>query len=193
MSPPYQQRRGAVWASAAVMIAGTLARGAALAGAQSPGPVSAPVPSTPTPGHERLAFFDGRWTVEGLPRERQFREQCAWMEGGRRHVVCRSRSRAATGEWREGYSIFSYRPSDSTYLYHGFRAGGAVETMTGKATTDGWAFQSESGTGPARQRLLVTITRLTSGGLHLIDATATGDGAFVVGDTVRYVRLPVVR
>jgi hypothetical protein len=189
MPTPDRHARRAVRLLAAMTLPVALLCAAPRAAAQSPAP-PAPPPSTPTPGHERLAFFDGWWTVDGLPREREFREHCTWMEGGRRHIVCRSRSRSASGERREGYSLFSYRPSDSTYLYHGFRPSGAVETMTGKATRDGWEFETASGAGAARQRMRVTIARLVSGGFHLIDATATGDGAFVPGDTVRYVRLP---
>jgi hypothetical protein len=104
-------------------------------------------------------------------------------------MVCRSRWRAGDGTWREGVSIFSYRTADSTYLYHGFRSGGAVETLTGRATADGWRFGAESGSGDARQRVRVTITRLADGNFHLVEATAEGDGAFVSGDTTRYVRL----
>ena len=150
---------------------------------------SAPAgPNAPTVGHERLAFFVGDWTVADSPPERAFREQCTWMAGGRRHVLCRSRFRTSGGEWREGLSIFSYRAADSTYLYHGFRSGGAVEALTGRATEDGWEFGTQSGTGAARQRLRVTITRLPGGRFQLIDATATGEGPFVPGDTTRYVR-----
>ena len=123
-----------------------------------------------------------------FPPGRAFRERCDWLEGGRRHVVCRSGSRASTGEWREGVSIFSYRAADSTYLYHGFRSGGAVETLTGRATADGWDFGTEVGTGVTRQRQRVTITRLPDGGFRLVDALATGDGPFVAGDTTRHVR-----
>lgn len=171
-------------------VAGVLLVGAvsalrpAAAGAQA-----AATPSTSTPGHERLAFFAGEWTVAGSPPEREFRERCAWLEGGRRHMVCRGRSRAATGEWREGVSIFSYRAADSTYLYHGFRSGGAVEALTGRATADGWDFGAELGDGASRQRLRVTITRLPDGGFRLVDALAAGDGPFVPGDTTRYLRL----
>ena len=147
-------------------------------------------PAAPTAGHEPLAFFEGLWTVEGLPVAREFRERCTWMEGGRRHVVCRSRSRSAAGDFREGISIFSYRPADSTYLYHGFRSSGAVETMTGRATADGWVFGAESGVGAARERARVTIVRRPDGGFLLLAATATGDGPFGAADTTRYRRLP---
>ena len=166
--------------------------GAAIAAAPRAARAQTPVPAgpnAPTTAHERLAFFVGDWTVAGSPPERAFREQCTWMAGGRRHVLCRSRFRTSGGEWREGLSIFSYRAADSTYLYHGFRSGGAVEALTGRATPDGWEFGTESGTGADRQRLRVTITRQPDGRFQLVDATATGEGPFVPGDTTRYVRL----
>lgn len=166
--------------------------GAAIAAAPRAARAQTPVPAgpnAPTTAHERLAFFVGDWTVAGSPPERAFREQCTWMALGRRHVLCRSRFRTSGGEWREGLSIFSYRAADSTYLYHGFRSGGAVEALTGRATPDGWEFGTESGTGADRQRLRVTITRQPDGRFQLVDATATGEGPFVPGDTTRYVRL----
>lgn len=163
----------------------TFAGGPAVAGAQAPTP-----PSAPSARHEPLAFLEGLWTVEGLPAAREFRERCTWMEGGRRHVVCRSRSRSAAGDLREGISIFSYRPADSTYLYHGFRSSGAVETMEGRATAVGWEFHAGSGAGASRERARVTIVRRPDGNFLLLAATATGDAPFGAADTTRYRRLP---
>ena len=68
---------------------------------------SAASSTTASPPHERLAVLEGTWWVAELPAERGFRERCAWLEGARRHMVCRSRSRNAAGEWREGLSMFS--------------------------------------------------------------------------------------
>lgn len=161
---------------------------AALPLAVAPAGAQSVPPDTPLPPYERLAFFEGTWTVADTPPERQFRETCAWMEGGRRHMVCRTRSRTASGQWREGISMFSYRASDSTYLYYGLRSGGATDAQAGHATADGWRFSGESGTGAARRRVRVTITG-TPEGFLLVEDTATGDGPFEKAGEVRYIRL----
>ena len=157
---------------------------AAQTGASRPAPVS---PSTPSPAHERLAFFEGTWTVSELPPERAYRERCAWMEGGRRHIICRARSRSASGEAREAMSMFSFRPADSTYLYYGLRAGGAVEQLTGRATAHGWEFSGETGSGVSRERKLVTISRLSDQRFRFIEAVAHGEAPFSAADTIHYV------
>lgn len=163
--------------------------------APSPAPSSAssPVsPRTPSAPHERLTYFEGTWTVEELPATRRFREQCAWLPEGRRHMVCRNRSVSVSGEAREGMSMFSYRAADSTYLYYGLGAGGGVEVLEGRTTPDGWEFWGTRGVGPAadRERVRVTIMRLPAGRFRFVEQTARGAGAFSAGDTIHYRPLP---
>lgn len=146
-------------------------------------------PLTPSPAHEELGFFEGAWTIEERPAEQELLETCAWQNAGRRHMVCRSNWRVGSG-MREGVSIFSFRAVDSTYLYHGFRAGGAVETLHGRRLADGWEFGSEEGVGPTRQRIRVTITRLGARRFRLVAESAVGDGPWTVEDTEHYVPAP---
>jgi hypothetical protein len=155
-------------------------------GAQAAPP--APSPATPSAPHERLTFFEGEWTVEELPPARAFRERCAWMDGGRRHMLCRSRSMSAAGAWREGLSMFSYRPADSSYVYYGLRPSGATQSLVGRPSPDGadWEFRGEEGTGAARERTLVRITRLPEGRFRFVEQTARGDAAFAGADTIHY-------
>ena len=144
---------------------------------------------TPSPAHEELGFFEGAWTIEERPAEQELLETCAWQNAGRRHMVCRSNLRGGSG-MREGVSIFSFRAVDSTYLYHGFRAGGAVETLHGRRLADGWEFGSEEGVGPTRQRIRVTITRLGARRFRLVAESAVGDGPWTVEDTEHNVPAP---
>lgn len=147
----------------------------------------APVtPMTPSTAHEALVFFEGSWTIEERPEAEGFVETCAWLPAGRRHMVCRSTWRGENGV-REGWSIFSYRAADSTYLYYGLRAGGAVEPMLGRRLADGWEFVSETGAGESRQRVRVAITRLEPQRFRLVASTAVGEGPWVVADTEHYI------
>ncbi len=153
--------------------------------AAAPRPAS---PASPSAPHERLSFFEGFWTVEEIPVEREFRERCVWLEGGRRHMVCRSRSRSASGEWREGLSMFSYRPADSTYVYWGLRPSGATQQLVGRVTSDGaaWEFTGNETRPDGRLRTLVRIARLPNGRFRFVEQTARGDSPFTTADTIHY-------
>jgi hypothetical protein len=159
-----------------------------LAYAQAPAPAPAPTtPMTPSEPHEKLSFFIGSWTTVEAPADQRFRETCGWLNAGRRHVVCHSRWETATGP-REGLSIFSYRAADSTYVYQGFRAGGATETLLGRPSPDGqgWEFGGETGTGATRQRTRVVITSVGDGAFRFAQQTATGDGEWSKEEVVNY-------
>lgn len=179
MNQPHRPRRGQLHRLAARVVV------CAVFGA----PVAAQpaaTPMTPSPPHEALSFFEGSWTIEERPAPQEFVEACAWLPAGRRHMVCRSTWLAASGA-REGWSIFSYRAADSTYLYHGLRAGGAVEPMQGRQLPDGWEFLSEAGVGAERQRMRVVITQLAAQRFRLVASAATGDGPWEVVGTEHYV------
>lgn len=145
-------------------------------------------PMTQPNSHEALSFFEGTWTTEeSLPKE-GFVETCSWLNGGRRHMVCRSRRQTGSGP-REGMSIFSYRETDSTYLYHGFRSNGEVEVLEGQPVANGWLFSHEIDMGITRQRTRVTITRLSNDHFKLVAESAEGDNPWVVEGTANYRRI----
>jgi hypothetical protein len=79
-------------------------------------------PSVPREAHERMTFFEGTWTTDGKPDAANgspapvgHEETCAWLSGGRRHMVCRS-WRESAGTRRETMYVLSYRGADSTYI-----------------------------------------------------------------------------
>jgi hypothetical protein len=148
----------------------------------------APAPAVPSAPHERLAFFEGTWTLADAPPEQNFRETCAWLADGRRHMVCRSRWMTPTGP-REGLSVFSYSPATGDYLYNGFRAGGAVVTHRGTPKGDGWQFTSEQGEGVDRTMTRVTITPVEGGDMQFIEESARGGSAWELRAKLRYKRV----
>jgi hypothetical protein len=145
-------------------------------------------PAAPSEPHEALAFFEGTWTTSDPAPADDFRETCAWLPEGRRHMVCRSRWRTATGR-REGLSILSYDAAAGEYRYHGFRPGGAVVTQKGRRLPAGWLFTSEQGTGAERVRHRVTIDRTGDDRYRFLSETAKGDEPWSVGARFEYLRV----
>lgn len=147
-------------------------------------PVSPLTPSTP---HEALLFFEGTWMVEESPPEEEYVETCGWLPAGRRHMVCRSRWRTPAGV-REGMSMFSYRAEDSTYLYYGLRAGGAVAAYEGKSVPGGWDFTAMRGTGAERVRERITIRSMGPDRFRFTAESSTGDQPWSVDAELHFRR-----
>jgi hypothetical protein len=146
-------------------------------------------PSEPSAPHEKLRFFEGTWTTSDSTPEQAFRESCAWLPEGRRHMVCRSRWKTVAGP-REGMSIFSYDPATGEYVYNGFRAGGAHVTQRGSEEDGRWVFRSESGKEAERVRSRVTIEPNQQGGFAFLSEVSAGVGPWKEQARFTYVRLP---
>lgn len=149
-----------------------------------------PAPDTPLPEYEALGFFEGTWTIAELPPEQEFRETCAWLPGGRRHMVCRSRFRAANGALREGLSLFSYDPATGTYLYYGLRPSGAVETNRGSFDGERWFLTGEDRNGETVRRRRITIRGAEGGGYHFVEESSDGEAPWRVEAEYRFVPVP---
>jgi len=96
-------------------------------------------PTTPRPAHERLAVLEGTWAKKDLPTGETFRDTCAWLPEGRRHMICRQRAESSRGA-TEQMAIFSYRGADSTYLLTVLLANGQVWRYEGRPDADRWVF-----------------------------------------------------
>jgi hypothetical protein len=143
---------------------------------------------TPSDAHEALAFFEGSWTIQERAAAARLIERCAWLNAGRRHMICHSTWQVTSGP-REGVSIFSFRASDSTYLYYGLRPSGAVEHMSGQRTADGFVFTSATGEGATRQRTRVTIRATAGAGFRFVAESSVGDGPWKEEGVETYVRI----
>ncbi len=148
-----------------------------------------PTPLSPSAPHEALSFYEGSWTIEERPAAEQFVETCAWLNAGRRHMVCRSRWSVATGP-REGMSLFSYRAADSTYLYYGLRAGGAVEALEGRQVPGGFQFWTPPARGRRGERIRVTMTRVGPQRFDFVAESSLDGGPWKVEGTEHYVPAP---
>jgi hypothetical protein len=155
---------------------------AAAAGQASPerGPSRALAP------HERLAVFEGTWTLAEAGEGPSFQETCAWLPEGRRHLVCRSRfwseQRAV-----EHMMVYSYTRADSTYVVTAFLAPGQVWRYVGGPDADRWVFDLETdrADGP-RIRTVVTVRPDT---LHFVEEVSEDGGAWRTTEDYRHVRV----
>ena len=142
-------------------------------------------PITPRPAHERLAVFEGSWQAAGSGGST---ETCAWLEGGRRHMICQARRTSPTRAV-EQRTIFSYRGRDSTYIATAFLATGQVWTYHGRPDGDKWVFdlQADRPNIPQRLRMVITVARDT---IHFIEESSENGGPWSVTEDYRHVRMP---
>ena len=119
-------------------------------------PSQGAAPRTPRPAHERLAVLEGTWTKKDLPAGESFRDTCAWLPEGRRHMICVQRAESPRRA-SEQMAIFSYRGADSTYLLTVLLANGQVWRYEGRPDADRWIFElvsSQPGSPRLRQLLI---------------------------------------
>ena len=156
--------------------------------------------STPRPGrnraaYERLAFLEGTWTREpgafyaSGPDETPYTERCAWLAGGRRHMVCHG-SFGAGAAAKATIGITSYRPADSTYVYYAaFPSGGTLE-YEGRAEADGWLYTLQPNPLiPGGTRLRTRLTRVGDDVLRFVEEASTDGGPWQVTEDYRHRRV----
>ena len=145
-------------------------------------------PMTPRAAHERLAVFEGSWQPAGAQTSGGSINTCAWLEGGRRHMVCRDRRDLSTGPIEQRMT-YGYRGRDSTYIATVFLASGQVWTYHGRPEGDKWVFdlQSDRPNNPQRLRMVITVARDT---IHFIEESSESGGPWSVSEDYRHVRMP---
>lgn len=148
-------------------------------------------PMTPRPAYERLGVFEGTWTLEGSPPEREFIETCNWMPEGRRHLMCRTRYRNELGP-QERMAIYSYRASDSTYLVYALMRTGEAFLYAGRSVGDRWVMDFLPHAGDLRwrpaQRVRMVIT-VQSDTIRFVEESSENGGPWQISEDYRYVRV----
>jgi hypothetical protein len=142
--------------------------------------------------HEALAFFEGTWTspeeAGTEPAKREWQETCAWLDGGRRHIVCTPRWQLASGAFN-GLAVYSYDEKSGEYLSYAFKPFGRVTTQRGQRIPRGFRFLSERGTGEERVRERYTLEEGAGGRISTVLETAKGDGPWVIDDKSEVLRM----
>ena len=154
-------------------------------------------PAEPSPPHERMAVFEGTWAVapgawfESGPQPPGTSEDtCAWLPGGRRHMVCRRWIQAEGSDVRrESIQVLSYRGRDSTYVSHLAFPTGATLTYHGRIEGERWVMNLQpSPHFPPNLRLRTIITQ-EQDGLRFIEEASEDGGAWRKTEDYRYQRV----
>lgn len=135
----------------------------ALVGAPTLWAQEAAGPPKPGPEHQKLAYFVGRWTIEGTMQpgpmgpggQMTGTESCEWFPGGF-HIVCRSEGKGPTGE-SHGLSLLGYNGEQKRYTWYGIDNSGFGDGATGDVQGDTWNWQSESMMGGQSVKMRFTI------------------------------------
>ena len=153
--------------------------------AQNPSPVR-PDPTVVSAPHEKMSFFEGTWSVEPGAHE----ETCAWLPGGRRHMVCRSwRQRPGETTRRETIQILSYQPHNATYLAHFAFPSGDTVTYVGRVEGDRWVLDMQpSPLLPSNQRFREIITK-AGDRLRFVEERSVDGGPWSITEDYQYRRV----
>ena len=167
------------------------------AAAQDSRPRRSADPAMPNPAHERMKLFEGTWVPvpdaylkSGARPSPTSQETCAWLSGGRRHMVCR------TTYTVEGYSVpresmyvLSYREADSTYIAHFAFAGGDNLVYHGRLEGERWVLNLQpTPLLPANKRLREIITVVPEG-LRYVEEQSVDGGPWTVTEDYRRRRI----
>ena len=154
-------------------------------------------PADPSAPHERMAVFEGTWTMapgayfeSGPQPAGQGEETCAWLPGGRRHMVCRRwTQREGSDVRREAINVMSYRGRDSTYIAHFAFPDGQTLTYHGRIEGERWVMNLQpTPLFPATLRLRTIITSEPDG-LRFVEEASEDGGAWRVTEDYRYRRV----
>jgi len=103
-----------------------------------------------TAEHESLGMWVGTWSGTGEMKPGPFgdggpmswTETCSWFEGGKFHVVCKSKGEGPMGPMK-GLGIMGYNAEKKVYTYYGVDNTGWSGYSEGTRSGDTWTYQNE--------------------------------------------------
>jgi hypothetical protein len=132
-------------------------------------PAAAP---KPTPEHQKLGYYVGKWTAEGETKPSPFapagkftsNDSCEWFEGGF-SVVCRSEGKGPMGPTK-GIGIMGYSTDEKAYTYYGVDNSPMTMASVPRGTVQGdtWVYDDEAKMGgkKVKSRYTMKISSPTS-------------------------------
>jgi hypothetical protein len=121
----------------------------------------------PGPEHQKLAYFVGRWTIEGTMQPGPMgpggpmtgTDTCEWFAGGF-HIVCKSDGRGPAGEMH-GLNLLGYSSERKRYTYYGIDNSGWGDGATGELVGDTWNWESEATYGGQPVKTKYTLKQVS--------------------------------
>lgn len=123
----------------------------------------------PTPEHQKLGYYVGKWKGDGELKANPFmpagkytsEDECEWFQGGFA-VVCKSEGKGPQGEIKS-VGIMGYSTEEKTYTYYGIDSNGMMPTSVAKGTVSGdtWTYTDESKYGGQLVKSRYTIKQLS--------------------------------
>ena len=151
-------------------------------------------PASPSPPHERMAFFEGTWELEpggkpaSIAKEAGRRETCSWLAGARRHIVCRTFRESATGP-RESMYVLSYNEHDARYTAWFAFPGGQTLLYHGTLEGDRWIMELQPPSGTRAGLRLRTVITPTESGIRFVEEASRDGGPWEISEDYRYKRI----
>jgi hypothetical protein len=129
----------------------------------------APQAPKPSPEHERLGYFVGKWTNEGEVKpgpmgpggKMRSSDTCEWFEG-RFSVICRYEGTGPMGP-SKGIGILGYNTEEKVYTYYGVDNSNMTMASVPKGTlrADTWTYTDQGTMGGKKYKSRVTIKELS--------------------------------
>jgi hypothetical protein len=155
----------------------------------------APEPPKPGPEHQKLAYFVGRWNIEGTVQASPMgpagsitaTDTCEWFAGGF-HIVCKSDGRGPAGEMH-GLNLLGYNAEKKRYTYYGIDNSGWGDGATGEVVGDTWNWESEATYGGQVVKTRYTIKQLSPDSYTWRLETSMAGGPWTLGGEGRETRV----
>ncbi len=150
-----------------------------------------PAPPKPGPAQEKLAYFAGRWTMEGEMKPGPMgpggkvtsNDVCEWFAGGF-HLICRGEGTSPMGAGKN-LGILGYDGERHRYTYYGIDNNGMGDPAYGQLAGDTWTWEGETMMGgqAIKERYVVKQVSADSYTFEFSMSQAAGPWAVVMSGT----------
>jgi len=142
-----------------------------------------PMP-TPTPQHQRMSYFAGNWTAEGMmklspkgnPAPFSLTEAGEWVSNGF-FLETRTSMKSPMGPINS-VRVMGYNSEDGLYTYNVYNSLGERQMATGKLQGNTWTWTSEQKLNGVVSQARYTITTITADSYSFKQEVATPGGGW---------------
>ena len=139
---------------------------------------------TPTPQHQRMGYFAGNWTAEGMmklspngnPAPFSLKETGEWVTNGF-FLETRTSMKSPLGHINS-VRVMGFNPEDGLYTYNVYNSLGEHQMATGKLQGNTWTWTSEQKLNGVVTQARYTITTVTPDSYTFKQEVATPKGGW---------------